>query len=170
MPEMAGVPGALVDEGPPPDVLFGAKKRTSPYDPLLLQLQRAGAGKFLKFDDLRARTSLIARAKRLNIKILFGEQGSTLWVTLAKADLATNGVADVPPAPKARPLPEIVLEGIRDDKRDTPGLIVAFCRNNGAPDVTLNAVDAALGELLREGKIKLKNPLKGLYGDRWTVR
>ena len=170
-PDFSGVHGALVNEGPPPDVLFGPKKlRTSPYDPLLLQLQRAGAGKFLKFDDLRARPSLVARAKRLNIAILFGEQGSTLWVTLAKADLATDGVADVPAAPKARPLPEIVLEGIRDDKRDTPGLIVAFCRKNGAPDVTLNAVDAALAGLLREGKIKLKAPVKGLDGDRWAVR
>ena len=161
IPNIAGVPGQLVDAAPP-DILFGArKKKTSPYDPLLLQLQKAGAGKFLRFEDLRARPSLTARAKKLNIKILFGEQGSTLWVTLAKAELSQNGHVEELPAPKARPLPEIVLDGIEHDKRDTVGLIVSFCRKNGAPDVTLNAIDRVIAELARAGKIKLKPVRRG---------
>ena len=131
MPNLAGVPGQLVDDAPP-DILFGPRKtKTSPYDPLLLQLQKAGAGKFLRFEDLRARPSLTARAKKLNIKILFGEQGSTLWVTLAKAELSHNSHVEELPAPKARPLPEIVLDGI------------------------------VLAELARAGKIKLKPVRRG---------
>jgi hypothetical protein len=166
--DFSGVPGRLVDAAPP-DVLFGARKsKLSPYDPLLLQLQRAGSGKFLKFEDLRAKASLAVRAKKLNIKILFGEQGSTLWVTLAKAELSTNGSVEEPPATKARPLPDIVLEGIANDKRDTPGLMVSYARLHGAPDVTLNAVDRVIAELARAGKIKLK-PVKNKADDteRW---
>ena len=158
---LSGVPGQLVDAAPP-DILFGPRKtKTSPYDPLLLQLQKAGAGKFLRFEDLRARPSLTARAKKLNIKILFGEQGSTLWVTLAKAELSHNSHVEELPAPKARPLPEIVLDGIVLGQKDTPGLIVSFARRHGAPDVTLNAIDRVIAELARAGKIKLKPVRRG---------
>ncbi|MCU1328340.1 MAG: hypothetical protein JWN34_3710, partial [Bryobacterales bacterium] len=45
-PVFTGVPGALIDSIPE-DVVFGERKmKTSPYDPLLLQLKAAGAGKF----------------------------------------------------------------------------------------------------------------------------
>jgi|SRR5579863_140607 len=168
-PDFVGVPGRLVDEAPP-DVVFGRKSKLSPYDPLLLQLQKAGAGKFLKFDDLRAKSSLIVRAKKLGIKILFGEQGSTLWVALAKAELSQDGNVQQPSAPKARPLPEIVLEAISNDKRDTPGLIVSYCRLHGAPEATLNAVDSSLATLLRQGRIKLKAKPRSAPDDqdRWV--
>lgn len=170
MPNLTGVPGALVDQAPP-DLLFGPRKmKTSPYDTLLLQLQRAGAGKFLRFEDLRARASLTARSKKLNIKILFGEQGSTLWVALAKTQMETEGKVDQTPSLKAIPLPEIGLGGIRNDKRDTPGLMVSYARLHGAPEVQLNAVDRVISELARGGKIKLK-PVrtKGDDEERWMA-
>ena len=56
-PNVTGVAGFLVDEAPV-GIEFGARKRTSPYDPLLIQLREAGPGKFLKFADLRARGSV----------------------------------------------------------------------------------------------------------------
>ena len=169
-PDMRGVPGVICDSAPP-DVLFGSRRhKTSPYDPLLLQLQRSGAGKFLRFEDRRAKVSIVARAKKLNIKVLFGEQGDTLWVTLAKVELSSNGHSEPQQQPKARPLAEIILEGIRDDKRDTPGLMVSYARLHGAPDVTLNAVDRVVSDLARGGKVKLKPARNKMDSDeRWIA-
>jgi hypothetical protein len=170
-PNMHGVLGVLVDEAPS-TVLFGKRLNTSPYDPLLLQLQRAGAGKFLKFEDKRAKASVAARAKKLNIKILFGEEGETLWVMLATVDLSNNGHVDPVPEAKAKSLAkslnDIVLEAVIT-KRDKPGLITTWARLNGAPSVGISAVDNVLSGLLRAGKIKLKPAIKGLDGDRWMV-
>ncbi|HVW08368.1 MAG TPA: hypothetical protein VHC90_07285, partial [Bryobacteraceae bacterium] len=105
---LEGVAGVLVSEAPE-GVLFGRLARQSPYDPLLEQLRTAGPGKFLKFDSLRARPSVAARAKKLGIKVLFGEQGETLWVTLARAEMHAEGSVD---QPKQKTNAELVLEAI----------------------------------------------------------
>ncbi len=151
-PDFAGVPGALVDSAPE-GMVFGLKKwRVSPYDPLLEQLRKAGAGKFLKFDDLRCRISVSARAKKLGIKVLFGEQGNTLFVTLATAELQANGVVEE--QPKKPSNSDLVLAAIRE-KRHTAGEIVSWLRSNGVPGAGITQVDGIIGNLMRAGTLKL---------------
>ena len=80
-PDMTGVPGVLVDaQLAPVEIVWGNRLRKSPYDPLLHQLAEAGAGKFLKFPDTRARVSVIARARKLGLKVTCGEQAGALYV------------------------------------------------------------------------------------------
>lgn len=113
-PDFKGVPGMLLDAAPDGLEFGTGKKRLSPYDPLLKQLQAAGAGKFLKFEDLRARTSVQARAKKLGIRVLFGEQGSVLWVTLASATIETEGTVE--PQVKVTNA-DMILKAIADKRR-----------------------------------------------------
>ncbi len=156
-PDFTGVAGVLVDAAPE-GIVFGERKfATSPYDPLIIQLRDAGAGKFLKFSDLKARVSLKARAKKLNVNLLFGEEGSTLWVTLAKANLLTDGKTEDQPS---RSLADTILLAI-DAKRHKPGEITTWCRSNGAAGVGLTQVEGVIRNLAREGKIKLKAAIKG---------
>jgi hypothetical protein len=151
---LEGVPGELVDIAPA-DILFGERRlKTSPYDPLLLQLKNAGAGKFLKFGDLRCRPSLTVRAKKLGLKILFGEQGQTLWVTLAKADLDAVG-GPIEPQPARPAMTDLVLKAL-GAKRNTAGEIVSWMRSNGATGIGITQVDGLLSNLARAGKIKLR--------------
>jgi hypothetical protein len=82
MPRLDGVPGELVSLEDLALVLnFSSKKtRVSPYDPLLDQLAESGPGKVLKFCDVRARISLIARAKKKGLRLSFAESGTDLYV------------------------------------------------------------------------------------------
>lgn len=150
-PRLEGVAGALVDEAPE-GILFGKSLRQSPYDALLQQLKAAGAGKFLRFESLRAKPSIMARAKKLGIRILFGEQGNVLWVTLASVELRTDGEVE---RPAKKTNSDLVLEAI-EGKRDTAGAITTWMRSNGAPGIGLTQVDDLLRVLARAGKIRLK--------------
>ena len=150
-PNMQGVPGVLMDEAPP-DIVFGGRKKVSPYDALLLQLKAAGVGKYMKFDDLKARTSLTARSKKLGIKLLFGEDNNnSLWITLAKAELTEDGVTEKQPTPPTNS--DLVLKAI-GEKRCTPGEILTWMRSNGANGLGITQVDGLLSNLSRAGKIR----------------
>jgi hypothetical protein len=166
---LAGVAGMLVDSAPS-DVLFGARRlKTSPYDPLLIQLSKAGAGKFLRFDDIRAKTSLTARAKKLNIKVLFGEQGNTLWVTLAKAEMETEGVVAPAKATEKLSMSDLALRAITEGNRHTAGEILTWMRSNGGDGLGITQVDRILIDLARAGKIKSKQARPGLdQPERWV--
>lgn len=162
-PTFEGVPGELLNEAPE-GLTFGEKKlRKSPYDPLLIQLRDAGPGKYLKFGDLRARVSLLARSKKLGIRLLFGEQDNTLWVTLAKAELTTEGKSEESPR---KTLADVVMDAIRQ-KRTTAGEILTFVRSAGAAGgVGLTQIDGVLAALRRQFKVKLKSQ-DGV--DRWSI-
>ncbi|MCU1330691.1 MAG: hypothetical protein JWN34_6061, partial [Bryobacterales bacterium] len=122
--------------------------------------------KFLQFDDLRARPSLMVRAKKLGIRILFGEKGDTLYVSLAKVDLTTDGVAADQPRIS---MSEIVLSAIKAG-RSTAGEITSWARSNGAPGIGLTQVDGLLSGLARGGKAKLKAAKPGSEGpERWSL-
>jgi hypothetical protein len=151
-PSFAGVAGILVDEAPE-GIEFGARKqsRLSPYDPLLVQLKAAGAGKFLKFSDLRCRPSIMARSKKLGIKVLFGEQGNTLYVTLATAELEVSGIVE--PQPPKPSNSDLVLRAI-SEKRRKPGEILTWLRSNGVAGIGITQVDGLLINLLRAGKVR----------------
>jgi len=151
-PQTNGVPGVLVSEAPPEGMLFGAKKlKVSPYDPLLLQLKVAGPGNYLKFEDLRARVSVYARAKKLGIVVEFGERGNTLWVALGKAQLHTDGAVDEAPR---KTISDVVIDAIKA-KRTTAGEIVTFVRSNGGAGAGITQIDGVLSSLLRQGKVRL---------------
>ena len=92
------------------------------------------------------------RAKKLGIRVLFGEQGNVLWVTLAQAALSVDGIAE---APLKKSAEDIVLEALRE-KRDTSGVITSWARSNGAPGIGISDVDRILIELMRAGSIRLK--------------
>lgn len=70
--DFSGVKGEFVVDDAPAGVLFGTKKRMSPYDALLMRLRDAGRG-HLVFDDVKARVSVAVRAKKLGIGVEFGE-------------------------------------------------------------------------------------------------
>jgi hypothetical protein len=166
MPVMTGVSGCLMDSAPD-DVLFGGRaNKGSPYDSLLLQLKAAGHGKFLRFDDLRAKASVWARAKKMGIKVLFGTQGDKLWVSLAKVEMETDGEVDVQPK---RANVDIVLDAVKAGRQQA-GEIFSWSRSNGSTEIGIREVDILLGSLARAGKIKLKSQPRGSDGpERWTV-
>jgi hypothetical protein len=147
-------------------VKFGRSLRGSPYDPLLIQLRTAGAGKFLRFADRRARTSITARAKKLNIKVMFGEQGESLWVTLAAVEMKSNGHVEEQPA---RPSNGDLAIAAINAKRHTVGEILTWMRSNGADGLGITQVDGLIRNLARAGKIKLKGGRPGDEVERWVL-
>jgi hypothetical protein len=121
VPDFSGVPGELVDAAVvPADVIWGHKARKSPYDPLLLQLAEAGAGKVLRFSEPKAKSSIPARAKKLGLRVTCGEAGGgALFVR---------------------------FDGrVEDDKRETRREIL-----KGALKVTVGASVMALTQVLRD--------------------
>lgn len=78
-PDFRGVAGELVPI--PAGLEFSARKlKGSPYDALLDQLAEKGPGHVLKFSDLRARASVVARSKKKGMRVSFAERGSELFV------------------------------------------------------------------------------------------
>jgi len=102
------------------------------------------------------------------MKILFGEQGTLLWVAMAKAELHTNGRVEPAPVVAPKPDSDLVLEALAT-KRDTPGQITTWIRSNGAPDISINRVDGLLSSLARGGKVQLKPKPKGDETERWRL-
>lgn len=88
-PDFGGVPGALV---PLTGIAleFGRQNRSSPYDSLLDELARATDEAIekkepkpgLKFDDLRAKPSIYARAKKKGLRVVFAVAGAALYVRM----------------------------------------------------------------------------------------
>ncbi len=163
VPNFAGVAGSLVSEIPE-GLLFGERKtKTSPYDPLLLQLKAAGAGKYLRFEDLRARASVLARSRKLNIKVTFAEDGNILFVGLAQVELALDAPA---PEPKqSTTMTDLVLGRLKELaplRAATSGEMTTWLRSNGGgPAVGIGQVDGIFATLLRAGKIKMKPSSRG---------
>jgi hypothetical protein len=148
-PDFSGVPGELIKLSDDSDVSFGRKLRGSPYDPLLIRLRDAGSGHALKFGDARARTSVAARARKLDIDILCGEKDGVLYVKLA-------GAAQELPSPLAdarKTNRHLVMEAIRAGKK-TPAAIAAWIRDNGNPTMDAGIVTSILGNLQKDGSVK----------------
>ena len=102
-PDMKGVAGELVACSEiPPCVVFGSKQRVSPYDALLRQLYAAGGDKALCFGAARARASITARAKKLDIPVTLGEYEGKLYVRLLSGALArVQSASEAKPSPEA---------------------------------------------------------------------
>lgn len=161
-PSFIGVSGCLMDSAPK-EIMFGQKRGgRSPYDALLKQLKAAGPGAALKFDDVRCRSSIVARSRKLNMKVTFGQQGETLWVKLDKSD--QSWIEEKPDAKKNA----MILQAIAA-KRHTAGEMVSWLRSNGAPGIGITEVDVCLGNLSRDGKIKLGIHRQSDGAERWVT-
>ena len=87
---LTGTSGAFLTELPA-DIEFKAPGRISPYDKLLMQLEKAhneprppGAQRpGLVFDHVKAQTAVVARAKKLGYRVLFAEKAGKLYVQFA---------------------------------------------------------------------------------------
>lgn len=85
-PNVAGTPGKLTEL--PAALVFGGLGRISPYDALLLQLEKAcDEAKRqsrplpgLEFTDVKAKPSVYARAKKLGYRVAFAEDKGRLYV------------------------------------------------------------------------------------------
>ena len=95
--------------------------------------------------------------------MLFGEQGETLWVTLAKANLETNGLIEKQPAPPTNS--ELVMKAI-GEKRQKAGEILTWMRSKGVGGIGITQVDGLLSNLQRAGKIRCTGPEED---QRWKL-
>jgi hypothetical protein len=182
------VSGEITDACPP-GLVFGKRAHPPSRYGALLALLRDSPGKYLKFEHLRARCALGAHARRMNLKILFAQEGPVLWVSLAppakelpvKAAKTLPGrTMDVVPeetpdeeAPKPAPtIAELALQAITA-KRTTAGEIITFMRSRGYTNgLDLTGTENLLRNLCKEGKIKLKPLPRGAdtdQPDRWMV-
>jgi hypothetical protein len=86
-PDMKGTPGTFL-EAIPTGIVFAPKGRISPYDALLIKLRdacegprAAGAPKpGLVFDDAKAQTAVLVRAKKMGIRVSFSMDAGKLYV------------------------------------------------------------------------------------------
>lgn len=144
MPNMAGVPGELVDEAAlPAGVAWGSKTRISPYDPLLRQLAEAGPGKALKFGDTRARTSINVRAKKLGLRVTCGEAGGALFVRF-------EGRVDDNKRETRR---EIIRGALKITVGATAMALTNTLREKGDASVDVNIVEAILAQMAKAGEV-----------------
>ena len=140
-PDITGVPGELVPLAGL-DLHFGKSLRTSPYDPLLEQLDKAGPGNALRFGDLRARVSVVARAKKLGLHVSFAVSGNTLYVRLdgrAADDKHATRREQIKAALKFGPLAAMKL--------------TALLREKGDATVDASLVENILGQMMRAGEV-----------------
>jgi hypothetical protein len=142
-PDFTGVPGALVALEGLGGLVFGKHLRTSPYDPLLDQLLAAGSGKALKFGDVKAKASLLLRAKKKGLRVSFAEDGAgALYVRIdgsATEDLRGVRREQIQSALKLGPLSAIKL--------------AVKLRESGDTSVDGQMVEAILGQMQREGVV-----------------
>jgi hypothetical protein len=140
-PNPNGIPGRLVD--PPPGANFGAHGRGSPYDALLTQLSTA-KGKVLQFDSAGAKGSLYARARKLQMKLVFCEMGGKLYVKF-------DGWAPDSPAWK-RLVRAAILDTVKAQPRNEIQ-VANELRQRGVTDVDAGLVGAILKQMEQEGLV-----------------
>lgn len=158
-PNCNGVPGALIEASElPPDLVFGLRKQhISPYDALLKQLLESGEGKALKFGHERARTSVVARSKKLGIKIELADYAGELYVRLAPGSTsqARQPLKDGLVSDKKTRNRSLILTALRKGK-STPEAIAAQLRSDD-PDCSLDGpiVRSLLKGMQQDGGVRL---------------
>ena len=83
----------LVTDDTVKGVLFGERKRSSPYLAALQQLIKQGHGA-VEFSSPAARYSIAVQAKKHKIPVLFGERDGKLYVRLLRQDSAQQVVLE----------------------------------------------------------------------------
>ena len=147
---MRGVPGEIISlEGL--TLVWGGRKKVSPYDTLLNQLVAAGVGKGLKFSDERAKASVWARAKRLGLRVSYAVDGKDLYVRLdGRIDDDLKG------SRRAR-----ILEALKNGPRSA-GELLNSIREKGDATIDLPTVEAILSQMVRGGDLVKQDG--GKYG------
>jgi hypothetical protein len=143
-PDFTGVAGRLVELPADVSLQFGARGgRVSPYDALLEQLA-AARDKVLEFGDLRARASVMARSKKLGIKVLLAEHGPKLYVKFGGW------------LPESDRWKAEVRAGIRDTVTTQPRneiQVAVALRAKGLNDVDAGVVGAILKQMEQAGEV-----------------
>ena len=155
--DMRGVPGQIVSlEGL--DLAFGQMVKASSYDPLLNQLAAAGKGKALKFGDVRAKSSIYARAKKLRLRVSFAVLGSDLYVRLdGRVDDDIKGTRRAG-----------ILGALKFGAR-AAGDLLNLLREKGDGTIDLPTVEAILAQMVRGGEVIKQEGGKYTAGLRKTV-
>lgn len=167
-PRLEGVPGVLLTarDVAPLGLIFGAATRVSPYDAKLRELCAAEAGAVLCFGNLRARASLYQRAKKLNIKLEFGEQGGKLYARLVSSEAlprqSVTGTVVTDAKTRNRAL---ICAAIRKGKK-TPEAIAAFLRDEGHTNFDGPVVRSMLKHMQAQGQVTLMK----ITPETWEVK
>lgn len=167
MPRVAAMPKPAVRRGGPgykppvradlvplaPEIVWEQAGRKSAYDDLLRRLLDAPATHGLRFAERRCRATVLARAKKLGLRILLAECGDNLWVKLV-------GLTKEAVQTAARPLPpaEACLQILREMPRT--GTEVYDHMERLLPGCSRAASDAVLEKLRKDGLAVKKDDLK----------
>jgi len=162
-PNFNGVPGCIVASDALPEGLdFAAKRaRISPYDGLLEKLLEAPKNSALKFGDLRARASIIIRARKKGLRVVFAERGSELYVRIdgfidsndkAKATLKNAAPATLPSKPSDQ-IEQAVLRAMAVGFSN-PQTIADHARKNGTIIIGVAPIQSALIRMEINGLVR----------------
>lgn len=151
-PDFGGVPGQIFDISRlTGELQFGVRSlRVSPYDAILKQLEESESPNMAaKFEDTRARASVTARAKKLNLSVTFAEYCGALFVKF---------IGYLPDHPKFKENNRRVVMMALRSAPGTPMQVMRLIRET-SPRTTLDAVtvETILKQLLREKLVYLNH-------------
>ena len=149
---------AVVPESTVGGLDFSAKKNTgkeSPYARAVeFLLSDDGEGKVLCFESPKARGSLMARARKMNVTLLYAERDGKLYVKLGGP--ADGGKPDRAEIRRGISLASAVRNALAGGPRTTAE-VVAKLAQDGVPQVSANSVSATLCNLERQGDVKKRS-------------
>ena len=157
-PRFDGVPGQLVTDEMLDRISFGGSKgKISPYDGLLQSLveqTRTAIGNgtrlpALRFDDVRAITTLKNRAKKKNLKLEFAQFENALYVRINPRDLP----ASTDPAGKAQNALDAGVLGALTLGPLNKFQIAKKLRESGHPEADAPLCELVLIRLARAGQL-----------------
>jgi len=155
-PDFSGVIGVLVDANEVRDLQFAEKKpRVSPYDAQLRALA-AAPGKVMRFDDVRALTSVKVRARKLGLKIELAFADGKMFVRV-------TGEAPAPEKGSTK-LEDVLGAGPRHTRREellsalkfgpaSAMKLASILRAKGDTAIDAQLAGAILAQLARDGKV-----------------
>lgn len=155
--DFTGTPGKMVDASQLDGLVFGGRAKVSPYDKLLTELKEATpkppSKVVLEFESLKARASVYARAKKLEMRVSFAELGGKLYVRY-EGDLGEDVIA------KRRQAILDNMSGIPVSYIEMKNKLVAL----GDVSVTAAEVDIILVQLMKAGKVVRQD------GGKWRLK
>jgi len=128
------------------NVIFGSKRRASPYLTALQELLTAPRAHRLEFDNPGARNQVIAQAKKHHIEILCGEGNGKLYVKLREGEKMVG--------PAQQVAQQLVISWLRADGPRTAGEIEEHLKRLGHKSVVLKDF---LGSLADQNLIVLRD-------------
>jgi len=154
-PNFTGVPGELVDLASV-ELRPLLKGKKSPYDDLLRKLSTVeGVNRGLKFGSVRAKNSVLIRAKKLGYRVsLFDDAAGNLYVKF-------GGFLDTAEVLRGRNR-EAVRKALANGHPLSPIAIASWCRENGAPDMDAGLAKVILSQMKATGEA-IEDEIKGTW-------